>query len=68
MAVSLLEVNAYPDFKQTGSGLGGVIQGLLDETARIAVAPFFGCKVEEPSEMTGGSGMVKVLDVELGSW
>lgn len=66
--MSLLEVNAYPDFKQTGDELGSVIQGLLDETARIAVAPFFGVKVEEPSEMAGGSKMVKVLDVELGSW
>lgn len=63
IAISLLEVNAYPDFKQTGDELAGIIQGLLDETTRIAVVPFLGGRIEE----TEGD-MVKVLDIGLGSW
>lgn len=67
MSVSLLEVNSYPDFKQTGDDLGAVIEGLLEETVKIAVAPFFGVTAEQEVEKEG-SGMVKVLDIGLGSF
>lgn len=70
-AVSLLEVNSYPDFKQTGAQLEGVIGELMDETVRVAVAPFF----RRCDSSLAGDGqadgreegkMVKVLDVDLG--
>ncbi|KAH0604300.1 uncharacterized protein H6S33_006677 [Morchella sextelata] len=66
MGVYLLEVNAYPDFKQTGEELGGVIEGLFEGVVERAVMPFLGVGKEEGED--GESEMVKVLDVELGSW
>lgn len=41
--VWLLELNAYPDFKQTGQELQeAVVGGLFKEVIDVAVAPFFG--------------------------
>lgn len=37
--VTLLEVNGYPDFKQSGEPLKRVVQGLLSATAKEAIAP-----------------------------
>lgn len=65
MGVYLLEVNAYPDFRQTGEELGGVIDGLFEGVVERAVMPFFGVG---GGEGEGENEMVKVLDVELGSW
>ncbi|KAI4698265.1 uncharacterized protein J4E84_001401 [Alternaria hordeiaustralica] len=59
----LLEVNAFPDFRQTGSELSGMIEGLFEGVVNRAVVPFFGVEGE------GGEredGMVKVLDIDLG--
>lgn len=78
--VSLLEVNSYPDFKQTGAQLEGVIGELMDETVRVAIAPFFRRCNSDPAvpggkdrdgQPDGGEGgaegkMVKVLDIDLG--
>ncbi|KAH6842869.1 hypothetical protein B0I37DRAFT_436738 [Chaetomium sp. MPI-CAGE-AT-0009] len=36
----LLEVNAFPDFKQTGAGLTGVVAGFWEGVVRRAVLPF----------------------------
>ncbi len=61
----LLEVNAFPDFKQTGEELRGLIQGLWEGVVDLAVAPFFGvegAKSEDASE----NGMVLVRDLDLG--
>jgi tubulin--tyrosine ligase len=58
----LLEVNAFPDFRQTGDELSGMIEGLFEGVVDQAIAPFFGIE-------TGGekkTEMVKVLDVDLG--
>jgi len=66
MGISLLEVNAYPDFKQTGDDLGTVIEGLLEEVVKIAVVPFFGVGAEAHEEEDGR--MVKVLNIDLGSF
>jgi tubulin--tyrosine ligase len=58
----LLEVNAFPDFRQTGDELSGMIEGLFEGVVNQAIAPFFGIE-------TGGekkTEMVKVLDVDLG--
>jgi len=47
--VYLLEINACPDFKQSGPRLHGIIQRLFEGVLRIAVKPFF----------KGGSGESK---------
>jgi hypothetical protein len=57
----LLEVNAFPDFRQTGGELQGLVRGLMEGVVDKAVAPFFGVE----REMEGGD-MVEVLDVDLG--
>ncbi len=63
----LLEVNAFPDFKQSGEGLKEVVQGLWEAVIGIAVRGFFGLTVKETE---GGEeeqfGVKKVLDVDLG--
>ncbi|KAI4693556.1 uncharacterized protein J4E88_001929 [Alternaria novae-zelandiae] len=59
----LLEVNAFPDFRQTGEELSGMIEGLFEGVVNRGVLPFFGV------EAKGGEredGMVKVLDIDLG--
>ncbi|KAL7270134.1 putative tubulin--tyrosine ligase pby1 [Rhizina undulata] len=63
--VYLLEVNSYPDFKQTGKELSGLIDGLFENVVEVAVKPFFedAAKVHEGTEK-----MVKALDLELGKW
>lgn len=38
----LLEVNVFPDFKQTGSGLQDLVTGFWRGVVRTAVMPFFG--------------------------
>ena len=38
----LLEVNAFPDFRQTGSELSGMIEGLFEGVVDEAIRPFFG--------------------------
>jgi len=61
--VSLLEVNSYPDFKQTGDELSSLIDGLFEDTVDVAVRPFLtGAKKFEAKNME------KVLDIALGSW
>ncbi|KAK4703299.1 tubulin---tyrosine ligase, partial [Phenoliferia sp. Uapishka_3] len=40
--VTLLEINACPDFSQTGLALQSVINNLFEETLKVAVVPFFG--------------------------
>jgi tubulin--tyrosine ligase len=57
----LLEVNAFPDFRQTGDELSGMIEGLFEGVVEKAVAPFFGMETEGKK-----SEMVKVLDIDLG--
>ncbi|KNG49394.1 tubulin-tyrosine ligase [Stemphylium lycopersici] len=61
----LLEVNAFPDFRQTGGELKGMIQGLFEGVVEKGVKGFFGVDGARAGE--GGEGdMVKVLDVDLG--
>lgn len=69
MGVFLLEVNSYPDFKQTGVELGRVIDGLFEGAVEVGIKPFFGKEAGKgiDSEIVG-EDMVKVLDVELGNW
>jgi tubulin--tyrosine ligase len=66
---SLLEVNAYPDFKQTGEELGRVIEGLLEDTVKAAIVPFLTGKKKQPEEEEEeGGGLEKVLDISVGAF
>lgn len=50
----LLEVNAFPDFKQTGGDLSGIVGGLWGEVIREVVGSFFSGE--------GGVGVEKARD------
>jgi len=52
----LLEVNAFPDFRQTGEGLRGLVEGLFEGVVDVVLGG------KEGDE----EGLVKVLDVDLG--
>ncbi|PYI34068.1 putative tubulin-tyrosine ligase [Aspergillus indologenus CBS 114.80] len=61
----LLELNAYPDFAQTGEDLKDLVVGrLFEETVDVAVKPFFG--LGEPAAVRGTESMRLVADLELG--
>lgn len=63
----LLEVNAFPDLKQSGEALKAVVQGLWNGVVGVAVKGFFnpGAVTEEEIEEER-FGMRRVLDVDLG--
>ncbi|KAM7192497.1 tubulin-tyrosine ligase [Naviculisporaceae sp. PSN 640] len=73
----LLEVNAFPDFKQTG-GLKSVVSGFWEGVVKIAVGGLVGLACEEEKEKDEGGnaesrevkaekdGMVLVRDLDLG--
>ena len=58
----LLEVNAFPDFAQTGDELQGLVAELFAGVVDVAVRPFFGLEAGEE----GRTSMVQVLDIDLG--
>ncbi|WQF86144.1 Putative survival protein SurE-like phosphatase/nucleotidase [Colletotrichum destructivum] len=58
----LLEVNSFPDFKQTGGDLKGVVAGFWEESLRTAVGGFFGVEAEGAAS----GEMIRVRRVELG--
>ena len=61
--VWLLELNAYPDFKQTGDELRDVVVGgLFEEAVQKAVEPFF----SNSSAGNGSDRMRLVKDINLG--
>jgi hypothetical protein len=73
----LLEVNAFPDFKQTGEALTGVVAGFWRGVVRRAVRPFVlgdttGTNADEMGAGEGyedgdeDDGMVLVREVDLG--
>ncbi|KAI9825616.1 MAG: hypothetical protein M1832_000960 [Thelocarpon impressellum] len=68
--VWLLEVNAFPDYKQTGEELREVVGGLWEGVVQTAVLPFFFPAEEEKREKRegekGNDRMVQVLDIDLG--
>ncbi|KAK8192553.1 hypothetical protein M8818_007723 [Zalaria obscura] len=61
----LLEINAFPDFKQTGDDLSGIIQGLFEDVVTVGVAPFFHLEGSDAAS-EGTESMVKALDIDLG--
>ncbi|KAK5287120.1 putative tubulin--tyrosine ligase pby1 [Exophiala xenobiotica] len=61
--VWLLELNAYPDFKQTGLDLqDAIVGGLFAEVAHAAVTPFFGSAERVNPQMP----LVRTLDLGRG--
>lgn len=70
--VQLLEVNAFPDFAQTGEELSDVVvKGLFEELFRLVIGPYFGVEASrlnsELKESGGGfERLAKVLDIDLG--
>ncbi|CCH59096.1 hypothetical protein TBLA_0B02540 [Henningerozyma blattae CBS 6284] len=64
--VKILEVNAYPDFKQTGDELKGLIDQLFDNTVKFCVLPFFNKSFNVLPDAK--SSFTKVLDHTSNSW
>ncbi|CDK24830.1 unnamed protein product [Kuraishia capsulata CBS 1993] len=59
----LLEVNSYPDFKQTGDDLKQLIYGLFEGIVDTCVSPFF------RDQKIHNANMIPVLDLRTsGSW
>ena len=64
--VWLLEMNAYPDFKQTGQQLqDSVIGGLFREVVQNVVRPYFAQTMGQSGRLGKGE-MVLVRDMDLG--
>ena len=61
----LMEVNAFPDFAQTGGELQDLVKGLMEDVVDLAIKPYFGVG-EESKRSRGDNGLVQVLDVDLG--
>lgn len=65
LSVSLLEVNAFPDFKQTGDELKGLIDELFDSVVKLTAVPWL-CETVNENE-TLINNMTKVLAWQDGS-
>lgn len=61
--VKLLEVNAYPDFKQTGDKLTRIIGTLFSEVFETAVKPYISKSEPKPTD-----NLTLVLDEKLSNW
>ncbi|AQZ14249.1 PBY1 (YBR094W) [Zygosaccharomyces parabailii] len=61
--VKLLEINAYPDFKQTGEELKGLIEELFEHTVSQLIVPFFDNATPQSS-----ANFVKVLEYAPHNW
>lgn len=64
--VFLLEINAFPDFKQTGGDLQEIVQGFWKGVVRQAVLPFFDIDQSSELDTQGQEDMVAVRKVDLG--
>jgi hypothetical protein len=65
--VWLLELNAYPDFKQTGEALqDAVVGGLFDEVVEVAIKPFFDSDSAKVKPGTERMRLVSHLDLGRG--
>ncbi|SSD60059.1 related to Probable tubulin--tyrosine ligase PBY1 [Saccharomycodes ludwigii] len=67
--VKLLEVNAYPDFKQTGDALKNLIFELFDNVTQTCIAPIFQKKEDE--DIVGDiklNNFTTVLDESIHDW
>ncbi|KAF3909660.1 hypothetical protein AA313_de0207711 [Arthrobotrys entomopaga] len=64
--VRVLEVNAFPDFRQTGEEEKGLVAGLFEEVVKVGVIPFFKLGGDGKEDKEGGGRMVEVLNMEVG--
>ncbi len=64
LKVHLLEVNSYPDFKQTGDDLKEMIYNLFDDVVKCCVIEFF----EEKKNNQQYIGLDCVLDKKTQGW
>ncbi|AMD18741.1 HBL161Wp [Eremothecium sinecaudum] len=62
LRVKILEVNAFPDFKQTGDSLKDLIEELFDNIVSHCVKPFFGLSPSKTEDF------VTVLDHSSNDW
>ena len=62
----LLEVNAFPDFKQTGTGLMDLVGGLWEAVVGEVVGDFFGVELDGKGKGGDGERLVLVMNVDLG--
>ncbi len=60
----LLEVNAFPDFGQTGDDLRRIVEGVWEGVVRVVVGGFFGIDVKGREGQV--EKMVLVRSVDLG--
>lgn len=65
LQVKLLEVNAYPDFKQTGEETKDLITELFDNCTKHFIAPFFNVN---QNLTKSANKMIKVLDYATNNW
>ncbi|OWB63710.1 hypothetical protein B5S29_g4712 [[Candida] boidinii] len=63
--VSLLEVNSYPDFKQTGDDLKNLIYELFDDVIYQCVDTYFN---KDKKSIEIPKNLVKVLEFNTNSW
>jgi len=64
-SIWLLEVNAFPDFKQTGEELKEVvIKGLWEDVVNVVVSPHFG--VGDLKAQEGSERLINVLNLNMG--
>ena len=61
----LMEVNAFPDFAQTGGELQDLVKDLMEDVVDVAIKPLFGVE-EEGKRSDSRDGLVQVLDIDLG--
>lgn len=52
LSVNLLEVNAFPDFKQTGDDLKGLIDELFDSVVQLTAVPWLSGTSPSPANMS----------------
>ncbi|UJO20037.1 putative tubulin--tyrosine ligase [Fulvia fulva] len=57
----MLEVNAFPDFAQTGGELKDLVLDLMGDVVEVGVKPFFGVEGDVST-----TKMERVLDIDLG--
>lgn len=65
--VKLLEINAYPDFKQTGDDLKELIDGLFDHTVEQLILPLLQGE-QAAGNTTIAHNFVQVLDYSPNDW
>lgn len=58
----LLEVNAFPDFAQTGGELQNIVSDLFEDVVKVAIMPFFDVSSDKPPK----GNMAQALDIDLG--